>query len=507
MSSEATYLLPKGSEEQFPEFFKKFDSSLKQLKVSSYGISMTTLEEVFLKVETHGKEGEEEIYEMKKRLSLSNSQENKIEKAYSISKEQISGYWSVFFLHFFALLLKKLILSKRNIKGLLVDLLVPILLIIIGVGLSTISFYRNSAQRPLSPTLFPNPQRVMFNTNPVAGGGSPADIINLINSPESFEFKGIQTQSTDDISTLEVFDTTIFNAGKENPLKPYRFGNYFFHTVNLVNNIYKVVSFVNSTSQDAPAAFPNFIYEAILRKATGVNDLSFTTVNDPMPVVQIWLDNDKGNNSFVMTLIIGIAFSLIPTSLISFLLIEKFNQLVHQQTISGMNKAAYWISSFCFDILKVLVPVLVCTLFLKIFGLDVEYGWLLLLLFPFALVPYTYATSFMFSSESSAVNFTIFHNFIISGFFPILANVFRLFESMRTVGDIMVWLPRFIPSFNLVGGIANISFKNVIANMRGVHPPPGPLAFEVAGPDVVLLVVHFFFWNMVIILIECGVFN
>lgn len=36
--------------EKFPGLFDELDSKLKELKVNSYGISITTLEEVFLKV-------------------------------------------------------------------------------------------------------------------------------------------------------------------------------------------------------------------------------------------------------------------------------------------------------------------------------------------------------------------------------------------------------------------------------------------------------------------------
>jgi hypothetical protein len=36
--------------EKFPALFDQLDLKLKELKVNSYGISITTLEEVFLKV-------------------------------------------------------------------------------------------------------------------------------------------------------------------------------------------------------------------------------------------------------------------------------------------------------------------------------------------------------------------------------------------------------------------------------------------------------------------------
>ena len=48
--NEQTYILPYSSVDLFPTFFQKFDENLKSLNIKSYGFSMTTLEEVFLRI-------------------------------------------------------------------------------------------------------------------------------------------------------------------------------------------------------------------------------------------------------------------------------------------------------------------------------------------------------------------------------------------------------------------------------------------------------------------------
>jgi len=55
VSSEIIYQLPTESSPIFKEFFKEFDSNLYALGVRSYGVGITTLEEVFLKI-GHGEE-------------------------------------------------------------------------------------------------------------------------------------------------------------------------------------------------------------------------------------------------------------------------------------------------------------------------------------------------------------------------------------------------------------------------------------------------------------------
>lgn len=57
MSGEISYQLPTASSNQFKNFFSEFDMQVDNLGVRSYGVGITTLEEVFLKI-GHGEEVE-----------------------------------------------------------------------------------------------------------------------------------------------------------------------------------------------------------------------------------------------------------------------------------------------------------------------------------------------------------------------------------------------------------------------------------------------------------------
>ena len=47
---------------------------------------------------------------------------------------------------------------------------------------------------------------------------------------------------------------------------------------------FKVSSFLNLTSQDVSAFYPQFLYEAILKTATGNPNFKFETVTSSFPV-------------------------------------------------------------------------------------------------------------------------------------------------------------------------------------------------------------------------------
>ena len=509
VSSEATFLLPKTSSQYFAKFFKKFDQELTNLAVSSYGVSMTTLEEVFLKVEDNDASKNIDLkakIQRRRTSNLEDVKENNDEvDDYSISKSQIEGGCTIFWLHFIALIIKRFLLSRRNFKGFVLDLLLPGMLVIAGFGLSKIDFFTSSGQRTLEPSLFPLTQRVIYNTNGISGSSaaSYSDLINLFTPSSDFTFTATtSTVGSSDTATLENFDDILYNSAQVSPLSPYRYGHYYLYSLDYTNHQYKVVSFINNTSQDAQVAVPHFMYQAILRKEIS-SSFSYTMINDPMPIVQIYKDRNKSSSGFFVIFVLGIAFALIPTSIIGFLLNEKVNALVHQQIISGMSKSSYWISNFIYDIVKVYVPILITIAFLYIFSLQYDYAWLLIFLFPTAIVPYTYFTSFFFNDEATGQNFTIIHNFFIGGLLPIVMNVLRLIDSTKSIGDGLVWLPRIIPIYNVCNGIVMISLKDTIANMRN-QSTSDAISFTVAGGDVMFLVLHFFFWSILVVLIESG---
>jgi len=66
VSSEMTFQLPTASSSQFKSFFEDLDNCLEELGIRSYGVGITTLEEVFLKIGHDGDEDIEDDEELKK---------------------------------------------------------------------------------------------------------------------------------------------------------------------------------------------------------------------------------------------------------------------------------------------------------------------------------------------------------------------------------------------------------------------------------------------------------
>lgn len=163
VSSEMTIQVPTVYSSKFKDFFEKFDLDLDKLGIRSYGISITTLEEVFLKV-GHGEDIDVDK-KMHEDLALKELQAKEHEKndEFTIAKDAEKGVFKTFSNHIAALFLKRFFIYRRNYKGLIVEVLIPVLLVIIGFAFSKVQFFFNASERTLSPSLYPNPQRILMN--------------------------------------------------------------------------------------------------------------------------------------------------------------------------------------------------------------------------------------------------------------------------------------------------------------------------------------------------------
>ena len=116
------------------------------------------------------------------------------------------------------------------------------------------------------------------------------------------------------------------------------------------------------------ALYPQFIYESILKTATGDSDFTFQVTTQPFPVFYVFKEREKAGNAFDFAFMVGIGLSLIPTVIVSFILKEREENLKHMQLISGMNKAGYWISNTIADIFKAYLPIACIILLTQIFN-------------------------------------------------------------------------------------------------------------------------------------------
>jgi hypothetical protein len=94
-------------------------------------------------------------------------------------------------MHFLALFKKKILMQVRDRKTLGIDTIFPILLIIVGLALATISFFKQGAPRLMTPFLYPSPMDIYYNKE----SATITEESNIINEFMNTYWKGMNSSS------------------------------------------------------------------------------------------------------------------------------------------------------------------------------------------------------------------------------------------------------------------------------------------------------------------------
>ena len=384
----------------------------------------------------------------------------------------------------------------RGWRSLLFEIIAPVLFVAAGFGINKLTFLYESPDRVIQTKLLPLPQEIVVNAEPVlqtAFDGSKIrnntkEVIDYLPASYTlltdFDFEVKYRNYTADLQANKVnlvtgredpdfdlfsqFDEDHFAARSE---MPYRFGSYLIYQANNITKNYKVVNYVNTTSQDVAIAYPQFMYEAILRSATGRDHFQFKLVTNPYPIQQKYKDQEKETSVISLLFVVAVGLSLVPGLIVGGVMFERERNLKHMQIISGMNVCSYWIVNLVYDILKMEVPMVLCCVLLYYFEL-VEYfpAMTVFVAYPIGVVPFTHATSFLFQSEWSAQFFTVGLNLIVMIFGPLTVYVFMFNSATHEdvyFGDNLNYWLRVIPSYNVSKTLLFCGTRKILArNMK-----------------------------------------
>ena len=132
--------------------------------------------------------------------------------------------------------------------------------------------------------------------------------------------------------------------------------------------------------------------------------------------------------------------------------------------------SSYWVSNMIADMIKLYIPIFIILIVSVIFDSNYPGVWILMLLLPPALVPFTYNTSFLFKTDSSAQIITFFLNYLVLDVMGILTFVLQFIPQTFKLGGILRWALCINPSYCVINGILWSSTKAVILDIRALYP-------------------------------------
>jgi ATP-binding cassette subfamily A (ABC1) protein 3 len=484
---EVTFQLPTTSSSQFNKFFETLDSMFKSFGLLSYSMSATTLEEVFLRVargDDELKKGEN--HELGKENSLLLNENN-----FKLEKDKQPG--NLFFKHFKALIKKRALATMRDKKTLFFEIFIPIILIIIGLSLMMIpGFLKEYNAYELKVSQYSKTQKVYY------GGDSSG--FSYITSMANIDAVNSETLQIEDFSDF-VFD----HLDKQ----PKIVNSYF---INSADDSSRQYHFTIINDQKAFQSYPTAlgsITETVLQEVHG-SDFSIKYYNHPLPNTDSMLKASGTGDGFIGSLIFGLGFSFIPTGIVLFITKERENNVKHQHMISGVSLSAYWISNLVWDLIKHIIPAIVCSLMILAFQVDIynndkdDYGamWVLIVLGGVCEVPFSYMISFFFKSHSNAQIVTLIMSFVTGSVLPSAVYVMHIFKESRNAGVVISWILRIFPNFCFGWGVLNVGAKQNFAVYFERKDPFNSFDVRSAGGCMIMMGVIFVAYFGIVILLE-----
>ena len=77
------------------------------------------------------------------------------------------------------------------------------------------------------------------------------------------------------------------------------------------------------------ALYPQYLYESILKTATGMDNLKFKVNTIQFPLLKKERDREEKPNAVFVAFVVGVGMALIPASIVSRIVHEKERGLYH----------------------------------------------------------------------------------------------------------------------------------------------------------------------------------
>ena len=88
-----------------------------------------------------------------------------------------------------------------------------------------------------------------------------------------------------------------------------------------------------------------------------------------------------------------------------------------------------------------------------IFNMNIEYANLFLFMYPLAIIPYSYVSSFLFVDDTTAQIITLFTHFIAGALLMLTVYVLQIVPITGNAGDALRYVGMLFPSFCVTNGI------------------------------------------------------
>uniref|UniRef100_A0A672NM31 ATP-binding cassette sub-family A member 3-like n=1 Tax=Sinocyclocheilus grahami TaxID=75366 RepID=A0A672NM31_SINGR len=439
--AELSYILPKESTSRFELLFAELEMNRDELGIASYGASVTTMEEVFLRV---GKLVDSSLDIQAIQLPALQYQHERRSHDWTMDdSSSISGMTDVtdftdsgtmisedgsniklntgaglYMQQFYAMFLKRALYSWRNWKVMVAQFLVPLIFTVLALVVA-----HTLPGSQITPLL-----RLPLKQY----GPTHVPVIYTAQLPSQ---NAIAATNITDLS-----EYVLYNAMREGgAFNEHCVVGATFRSRSRKNT--EVIGYFNNQGYHTPATALMLVDNALYKLLAGP-DASIQTGNYPMPrnmseTAQSQLS--EGQTGFVIAINLMFGMASLASTFALLLVSERSVKSKHVQQVSGVYLSNFWFSALLWDLINFLLPCLLMLVVFRVFSVKAFVAenhlvdvLLLLLLYGWAVIPLMYLLSFLFSTAATAyTRLTIFN--ILSGTATFLAVTIMTIPELKLV--------------------------------------------------------------------------
>ncbi|KAJ3635396.1 hypothetical protein MTP99_008309 [Tenebrio molitor] len=425
VGSELTYQFSESDSNKFEEMLSDLEENINQLGVRCYGVSLTTLEEVFMKV---GADHDNEI------------SNGTVETPKNFTTNYLSGF-PLIRNQFIAMVLKKTFFTLRKWYLLVIEIVTFVALLIFTVLITREDLLNNTLKISLDP--YEEPLTLM------------AGITN-----QSY-YKTYRNNVGNNHQILEVSDiaTEMIRLTSENPPNVKR-----HYIVGASFNESTATAWFNGEPYHSSPLSLSLVLNTFYKQKFNENH-SVTFINHPLPLsLDVQLDEFQYNlMGFEIAAELGCEIMFVAGFYILFQILERVSKSKHLQFVSGVNVVVFWGTSFLCDMvihLLAMIAVLITLAALQEDGFKTpdELGRMTLAFVysGFFLLPFAYLASYLFSVPLSGST-KIVTLVATAGSFGVKAIQKLESWDWLFLAHPLDWVLLFIPTYSIAKGVYDLS--------------------------------------------------
>ncbi|XP_043771460.1 phospholipid-transporting ATPase ABCA3-like [Cervus elaphus] len=426
LGAELSFILPKKHAHRFEALFNVLEMKKEELGIANFGASITTMEEVFLKVnKLADSEVESQSIQSLHLMSQRSQNRNRSKRVFrnyerpvitrlnEIANIKFNTGFPLYRQQFHSMFLKRALFNWRSWK--LTLLHISIILFVTTYLLTTLNLYYTMPAREMDLSQY---GRTIV---PYSISGNSVLALNLIKNLEIF----LKLKNQE----LREVQGNVMKYIKES--KEYRDFSLIAFSIEVEKNNTVFTIFFNNEAYHS-AATSLAVFDNVLFMSVSGPNASIKVSNKPQPLPRYGSNTVPTSGSQVV-LCLAFGLAVVIGSFCVQTVTERTTKAKHIQFVSGVYLLTYWLSALLWDLIYFSIT---CCFLLGVFvycGVDAFVAnfhfldtMMIFMLYGWSVVPLMYLGSLLFSSSTAAyIKLTLFNYF--STVFSIVIHIIMKF--------------------------------------------------------------------------------